>query len=85
MCGALRHIGAMLTTQFLKVSNVEDPQDAQVIRNLMRLNMKLVNFQYTDRLLRAMAKIKSASPKDLVKDIVDNLEYGAKNSVTLIP
>jgi hypothetical protein len=51
----------------------------------MRLNLKLVNFNYTDKLLRIQSKCKSSTPRDLVKDIVENLEYGAKNSVTLIP
>jgi len=79
VCGALRHIVANLTTQYLKHAETQVP----ILKNLLEANKKLLNYEYTDRILRLVHK--GGSNQSLIMDIINNFEFGAKNTVTLIP
>ena len=50
----------------------------------MNINKKLFNYKFTDQVLRTIYNL---SPKDcnLISEILSNFNYGAKNTVTLIP
>ena len=82
--GALRQIIAMLTNRFLKYSDCETIQDSIILQKMLDLNKKVLNFDYTDRILRAVYKIDKQN-EPLIKQIIENFDKGSKNTVTLIP
>lgn len=50
----------------------------------MEVNKKLLNYDFTDKILRQIYLI-NQSNESLINEIIKNFEMGAKNTVTLIP
>lgn len=74
----------MLTKEFLKSSDLQNPRDKLVLRNMLKSNQTLLNYGFTDRLIRGLCKIDS-NHENLLKEIITNFDKGAQNTVTLIP
>lgn len=84
MVGALRNIVSMLTKEFLRTSELQNLRDKLVLRNFLKANLVLQNYAFTDRLLRGLSSIDS-NHENLLRDIINNFDKGAQNTVTLIP
>jgi hypothetical protein len=95
--GALRHILSTLTNQYVRSSSKQQPTvdlqnsisqakaiECSILRNLLLANQTILNYSFTDRILRRIHSIEGNTPR-IIKEIVDNFEFGAKTTVTLIP
>lgn len=52
VCGALRQIVSMLTNRFLKLLKSHVLDDYEILYQILNINKKLHNYEFTDRILR---------------------------------
>ena len=74
----------MLTKRFLKLLKTHNIEDYSILNKILDINKKLHNYEFTDRILRSIYKADKLN-KSLIKVIMQNLDKGSKNTVTLIP
>ena len=74
----------MLTNRFLKHLKSHSIQDYEILNQILNINKKLHNYEFTDRILRSIYRADKLN-KSLIKVIMQNLDQGSKNTVTLIP
>ena len=74
----------MLTNRFLKLLKGHAIEDHEILYQILNINKKLHNYEFTDRILRSIYRTDKFN-KSLIKEIMQNLDQGAKNTVTLIP
>ena len=94
---SLRHILSTFTSQYIKVSSQQWSQvdlrnsisqakaiECSILRNLLRANQTILNYSFTDRILRKIHSVEGNTPR-IIQEIVENFDFGAKSTVTLIP
>ena len=79
--GALRHITSMLTSKLINSFRTKDPS---ILHKMLETNIKIGNYEHTDKILRLIYKIDNQDEK-LMLQILKYFDKGAKNTVTLIP
>ena len=82
--GALRHIASMLSRKFLSASRRRTEFEHGVLKKMLEVNKRLLNYDFTDKILRQIHQI-NQSKESLLNEIIKNYEMGVKNTVTLIP
>lgn len=55
-----------------------------LMASILECNKKLLNFRFTDKVLRTLYKIEQ-SDQAFIQTIFENFDFGAKSTVTLIP
>jgi tRNA A37 N6-isopentenylltransferase MiaA len=70
----------MLSNRYLK----QEQQNVQTLHDILEVNKKVSNFDFTDKILRAIYRIDQRN-EPLIKQIIENFNEGSKNTVTLIP
>ena len=70
----------MLSNRYLKY----EKQNVDILHDILEVNKKVYNFDFTDKILRAIYRIDQRN-EPLIKQIISNFNEGSKNTVTLIP
>jgi hypothetical protein len=58
--GALRHITSMLTSKLIKSFRTKDPS---ILHKMLETNIKIGNYEHTDKILRLIYKIDNQDEK----------------------